>query len=368
MINFQPAKARFQQAWLQIKASWGDTLCGGLAAGLAWFISQNILGHSNPLFASMAALVCLSPGLANHGKQAFYLLIGVTTGVLVGEFALLFPPIPTPVRISAVAFIASLLAASYAIVPVLVIQSGMAAVMVFAMGPQAAGFSRLFDVALGAGIGLIFSQVLFTPDPLKSLSISAELFFRELAGIFDSAATALEKQDTAQALQALQNCNRVHASLISLAGSVSSAQESAIWSVRGLIFSREVTSLAVHYNRAAIRLYASSLLFCESLLSSLKKKHADTAPAWFAKSLRINSENCRFLAGEVKGGAFIRQDRSSRGETPLGWADCANSLHLVENTLARFYKSKSRRARLLTFRKKRLIHAAREEARSRRTG
>jgi len=360
MISPFSAKARFQQALLQIKASWGDTLCGGLAAALAWFISHDILGHTNPLFASMAALVCLSPGLANHGKQAFYLLIGVTTGVLVGEFAMLFPPVPVFIRIGLVAFIASLLAAAYAIVPVLIIQSGMAAIMVFAMGPQVAGFTRLADVALGAGLGLVFSQVLFTPSPLKALTVSAELLFHELAGIFTAAAAALESRDAALARQALQNCGRVHASLITLVGNVNAAQENTLWSLRGFIYSREVNSLGEHYKRAAIRLYAASLLFCEALLAGLNKQHSEDAPAWFAAALTINAENCRFLAGEIKDGRFIRQERAARGEVPLGWGDCANSLHLLENTLARFYKSRSRRARLNAARKRRLIQAARQ--------
>ncbi|KAA6204694.1 MAG: FUSC family protein [Candidatus Tokpelaia sp.] len=368
MINLSSVKAYLQQALLQVKASWGDTLCGGLAAALAWFVSQDLFGHTNPLFASMAALVCLSPGLANHGKQAFYLLIGVSTGVLVGEFAMLFPPVPVFIRIGLVAFIASLLAASYAIVPVLIIQSGMAAIMVFAMGPQVAGFSRLADVALGAGIGLVFSQVLFTPNPLKSLSVSAELLFHDLAGIFDMAAAALESRDMALARQALHNCSRVHGALITLVGNVNAAQENTLWSLRGFISSRQVNSLGEHYKRAAIRLYASSLLLCEALLAGLKKQHSEAAPAWFATSLTINAENCRLLAGEIKDGNFIRQERSHRGEVPLGWADCANSLQLVENTLARFYKSKSRRSRLEAFHKRRLIHAARQKMQAGKTG
>lgn len=361
MSGFHKAKARIQQFALRLKAVWADTLIGGLAAGLAWFVSANALHHTNPLFATMAALVCLSPGLASHSKQAFYLLIGVTVGVIVGECALLFPPIPTPVRIGLVAFIASLLAASYAIVPVLIIQSGMAAVMVFAMGPQVAGFSRLADVALGASIGLIFSQILFTPDPMKSLTVSAELFFGELADIFDTAAEAIKNNDEKAALSALNHCNTMHSSLVTLAGSVTSAHETALWSLRGRISSREVTSLAWHYNRAAIRLYASGLLFCESLISDLKKQSADAPPPWFIQSLRINAENCRFLAGESKSSAFIRQDRSGRAETPLSWRDCANSLHMVENALAHFYKSTSRRARLQSFRKKRSSALRKEE-------
>jgi len=340
-------KMRLSQSLLQIKVGWKDALSASAAAGLAWGISHYILGHPRPIFASMGAVIALAPGLANHGRQAVHLFIGVSIGVLIGEFGLDYLiDTPTEIRIFIVCFTAMILALAYAVAALPAIQSGMSAVMVFAMGRDVAGVTKIEDIAVGVGLGLIFSQVLFTPDPLKALRSSAELLLRQLAGIYDTAANALEKQDTALAKAALQNCNRVHTSLVALAASVTSAQESTLWSLRGLIFSREVGALAQYYNRAAIRLYASTLLLCEALQNSLKKPGAEPPPAWFQQSLRISAENCRFLAGMVKSGEFIRQHRSERGDVPLAWADCANGLQLVENTLARFYKSKSRRARL----------------------
>jgi len=351
---FRSARMRLFQSWLQVQAGWKDALSASVAAGLAWTISYLLLGHPRPVFAAMGAIISLAPGLANHGKQAMHLFIGVTTGVLIGEFALVyFAFIPTEIRIVIVCFLAMICAVSYAIVPLMAIQSGLSAIMVFALGPDMAGIGKIEDIAIGTGLGIIFSQVLFTPDPRAQLRLAAELFFRELAGIYVDCATALANSDKALARQALQNCNRVHSSLIALSGSVTSARESTVWSLRGLIFSRQVTSLAAAYNRAGIRLYAATLLLCEGALTGLKKANAEQPPGWFEESLLIDSDNCHFLAGEVKGGDFIRQNRAGRSEPPLAWADCANSLMLVENTLARFYKSKSRHDRLAVFTKKR---------------
>jgi len=353
-IYFRLVHMRIFQSWLQIKAAWKDALSASAGAGLAWTISYLLLGHQRPIFAAMGAIISLAPGLSNHGKQAIHLFIGVTTGVIIGEFAIVyFGFVPTEIRVVIVCFLAMLCAVSYAIVPLMAIQSGLSAIMVFALGPDMAGITKIEDIAIGTGIGIIFSQVLFTPDPRKELRVSAELFFHNLVNIYVLAADALKKGDVNLAVQALQHCNRVHSSLIGLANSVTSAQESTVWSLRGLIFSRRVTSLAGTYNRTGIRLYAASLLLCEGLAAAMKKNTSEPCPEWFVQSLNISTQNCYFLAGELQNGDFTRYDRAARAAPPLAWADCANSLMMVENTLARFYKSKSRHARLDSFNKKR---------------
>lgn len=361
MIGLHYFNNRLKQAILQIRANWKDALSAGIAAGLAWSVSQNILGHPHPIFAAMSALICLAPGLPNHGRQAIYVLIGVATGVLVGEATLLLPPMPTEIRIAIVGFMGLLIASGYAVIPAIIIQAGVSAIMVFAMGTEVAGFTRLIDVMVGTGIGLLFSQVLFTPNQIKVLGISVERFFHELADNFTLAADALDKRDTAIAYRALNSCGRTHAALVSLIGSIDTARENTRWSLRGRISSREVTSLAVRYDQTGIRLYASTLLFCETVVNSLKKQR-EQPPEWLSEAVRLSAHNCYYLAGELKNGReFVKPDRSLREEAPLSWRDCIKSLELVENTLARFYKSKTRSSRLQLYRKRRILSSIRAE-------
>lgn len=361
MRRFQDFSNRLKQVVLQFRTSWKDALGAGVASGIAWSVSQHILGHPHPIYAAMSALICLAPGLPNHGRQAIYVLIGVTTGVLVGEATLLLPPMPTEVRIALVGFMGLLIASGYAVIPAIIIQAGVSAIMVFAMGAEVAGVTRLLDVILGTGIGLLFSQVLFTPDQIKVLSISVERLFHELANNFIMAADALDRRDTAAAYRALSSCGRTHIALVALIGSIDLVRDNVRWSLRGRISSREVTTLAGRYDQTGIRLYAATLLFCESMLNSLKKQ-SEQLPEWLPHAVRLTAENCRFMAGESKNSLeFVKPDRSLREETPIAWRNCVNSLELAENTLARFYKSKTRRSRLQTFRKRRIIHAVRAE-------
>ena len=228
----------------QVKSSWKDALCAGLASGLAWFVAVHFLDHEHPIYAAMTALICLAPGVPSHGRQAIYVLIGVLTGVAVGELTLLLPPMPTEVRIAIVGFAGMTIASAYSIVPAIVIQAGISAVMVFALGADVAGWTRAIDVAVGTSIGLIFSQILFTPDPLKTLHSAVERFFKEMALNYTLAEDALQRKDVAAAIKAMKSCSRTHTALIGLIGAIDVARSNARWTLRGRLSSREVVSLS----------------------------------------------------------------------------------------------------------------------------
>jgi len=55
-----------------------------IAALLAWVVAQDLFGHPHPIFAAVIAIVSLGPGIASHRKQAWGLVLGVATGILVG--------------------------------------------------------------------------------------------------------------------------------------------------------------------------------------------------------------------------------------------------------------------------------------------
>ena len=354
-------KLKFKQALNQVRLSWKDALCAGLAAGLAWFISVHFLDHEHPIYAAMTALICLAPGVPSHGRQAIYVLIGVLTGVAVGELTLLLPPMPTEVRIAIVGFAGMTIASAYSIVPAIIIQAGISAVMVFALGADVAGWTRAIDVAVGTSIGLIFSQILFTPDPLKTLHLAVERFFKEVALNFTLAADALERNDVSDAIKAMKSCSRTHSALIGLIGAIDVARSNARWTLRGRLSSREVVSLSARYDQSGIRLYASSLLFCEAMVNAIRKGR-EAPPEWLIEALKLIVENCHFIAGEAQlGQEFVFPDRSGRAEASLTWRECVIDIEMVETTLARFYKSRTRRNRLAAYRKKQILDAVREQ-------
>jgi uncharacterized membrane protein YgaE (UPF0421/DUF939 family) len=56
-----------------------------VAAGIAWFLTHTVLGHPQPFFAPIAAVVALAKDVGGRGIQATEMLVGVALGVATGE-------------------------------------------------------------------------------------------------------------------------------------------------------------------------------------------------------------------------------------------------------------------------------------------
>ena len=65
--------------------AWREALAAALGATLSWLLAELLLGHPQPIFAAISAIVCLSPGLPSYTKQTEGLLLGVATGIVIGE-------------------------------------------------------------------------------------------------------------------------------------------------------------------------------------------------------------------------------------------------------------------------------------------
>ncbi len=116
---------------------WGglkDASACAAAAGIAWFAAQLLFGHPTPVFAAVSAIVCLSPGLPNHVREAAGLMTGVAVGIVVGEVALLAPDTLPVLRMVAATFFSILIASVFGAPPVVPIQAGMSAILVLAIG------------------------------------------------------------------------------------------------------------------------------------------------------------------------------------------------------------------------------------------
>jgi uncharacterized membrane protein YgaE (UPF0421/DUF939 family) len=92
--------------------AWREVLASALGAALAWVLAERLLGHPQPIFAPISAIICLSPGLPSHTKQTIGLLLGVASGIVIGELALALPDTLPLLRLTLAAFVAMLAAAS----------------------------------------------------------------------------------------------------------------------------------------------------------------------------------------------------------------------------------------------------------------
>lgn len=256
----------------RLKEALADGLEATFAAAIAWLLAQWLFGHSYPVFAAVSAIICLAPGLPNHGRQAIGVILGVTTGILVGEAALLLPETFGAFRVGFATFGAIMIAATYGQGPVTAIQSGVSAVLVLAMGSEVAGTTRMIDVACGTAVGLLFSQVLFTPDPVHQLRAGERSLLNGITSAFRQAEAALAAGDQEQAQAALRTFSDAHSSLVNLATGVDNARVAATWSVRGRLRRRDLRAVASRFARRSSRAYAAALLFGSALATAMQRR------------------------------------------------------------------------------------------------
>lgn len=275
----------------RLRAALPDAAAATVAAALSWFIARALFGHPQPLFAAIAAIVCLSPGLPNHGRQAVGLVLGVATGIAVGEAALLVPDAFAALRLGLATFVAIMIASAYGLLPVVPIQSGVSAILVLAIGADTAGAVRLLDVACGTAVGLIFSQVLFTPDPVKALREAERTLLDAIGDAFGYAEKALAANDQAGAQMALKRFSDAHADLVVLAGGIDTARSTASWSLRGRLIRRDLRAVAGQFERRSTRTYAAALLFGTALATAMQRRPGP-APRTLAPAIALAIDFC----------------------------------------------------------------------------
>ena len=174
-----------------------------VAAGAAWFVAHDLVGHAQPFFAPIAATIAL--GLApGRRSRRVEMAVGVAFGIAIGD--LLVRWIGTGALqialVVAVAMTGAILVGGGAI---LVSQSAASAILLVAFAPAAgAGLvpERLFDALVGGAVGLLV-VIAIPRHPLRIADAALDPVFDGLAGMLDDIALSLERHDLPMAERAL---------------------------------------------------------------------------------------------------------------------------------------------------------------------
>lgn len=175
-----------------------------LAAGLAWVVAHELIGHQRPFFAPVAATISLGVTLGQRSRRAVEMVVGVSLGVLIGD-ALVAAIGQGTWQIGL--FVA--LAMSAAILvgggPLLVGQAAASAVLVAALPPptgDGVDFSRAIDALVGGSVGVLV-HLLLPIDPVARARRAAEPVLAELSAVLEDVARALAGRDLVAAEAAL---------------------------------------------------------------------------------------------------------------------------------------------------------------------
>ncbi|HKH26963.1 MAG TPA: FUSC family protein [Sphingomicrobium sp.] len=311
-------------------AGWSDALAAAGAAGIAWSLAHELFGHPRPVFAGVAAVISLAPGLPSRAAQAVNMMLGLATGLVVGEVLLAVPVFDSGLRIALITFLAMMAALSFGLAPVIAIQGGVSGLLVIALGPTTAGATRLADALVGTGVALVFSQVVLTPNPVRMIDSAVRRMLQLLAQDFAQSAEALESRDCAKAEAALGHFFASREGLDAVVASITAARSLSRWSVRGRLAAGRVAEVARLYDRRAIRLFASTLLFAEAVATNLRNGHEP--PIWLASRVEVIARACSELAKGATDGPELRC--LTEGEQATAeWEACIEHLRAIEKTL-----------------------------------
>lgn len=223
-----------------LRATGVTLLQTSVAAGAAWFLAHDVIGHKNAFFAPVAAVIALGVGPGNHTRRAIEMVVGVAVGILVGD-ALIDAIGRGPGQVALVVGLALAGATLLGGGALVVSQAASSAVLVATVAAPSHGVvpTRFVDALVGGAVGLAV-LVVAPRNPVKLVHSAAGALFAELAGVLDDVAAALAAHDLPAMQRALERARATDGLLAALADAILMAEETVLlapsqWSERGRI-------------------------------------------------------------------------------------------------------------------------------------
>ena len=188
----------------RLQVAWRSVLQAGVAAGVAWIIATEVLGHDRPFFAPVAAIITLGLTISERGRRAFEIVIGVALGIAVGDLLVLWIGVGAA-QLSLVVMLATGLAIFLGSGQMLATQAAVSAALVATLQPPTEGvtFDRFLDALAGGTVALIVNALVLPADPVAMVRGPLRTLVDELAATLDVVAAAILERDRKQAERAL---------------------------------------------------------------------------------------------------------------------------------------------------------------------
>jgi uncharacterized membrane protein YgaE (UPF0421/DUF939 family) len=192
-----------------------------LAAAGAWLVAADLIGHSRPFFAPIAAIIVLGVSRGRHAARAVELATGVAIGICVADL-LVFSLGNGALTIGLVVVLAMGATAALGGEPLAVSQAATSATLVATLpAPDHFTLARAVDAFAGGGVALAVSFVLLPIDPVRLVRTAATAVLDELKAVLCDLAAAVAARDreaTIGALVRARGLDEPHAGLAESAG------------------------------------------------------------------------------------------------------------------------------------------------------
>ena len=175
-----------------------------LAATIAWLVATELVGHSQPFFAPVSAMITLGLTQGERGRRAVEVVLGVTLGIAIAD--LLVIGLGTGWwQLALVVALSMSVALLLGSAQMFAQQAAVSAALVATLQPPDDGvsFARAVDALLGGGIALTISALVLPAHPGRIVREAATPVLFELAGVLDDIAAALSARNREDAQAAL---------------------------------------------------------------------------------------------------------------------------------------------------------------------
>jgi len=170
---------------------------------VAWYVAHDLIGHAQPFFAPVVALVSLGTTYGQRLRRVVEMSVGVAIGIFLGD---LYTHLlgrgawQIAVMVALAMVIALLLDASPLLVNQVAIQS---LVVVTVLPGDGAALLRWTDALIGGAVALVAASVV-PQAPLRRPREQAAVVVRRLAGLMRTAATSIREREVSDAMAALE--------------------------------------------------------------------------------------------------------------------------------------------------------------------
>jgi hypothetical protein len=194
----------------RLRQSWRLVVQAGLAAGWAYFIATEVLGHQLPFFAPVAAIITLGLTITQRRRRALEVALGVAVGIAVGDLLVLGIGVG-PWQLALVVMLTVCVALLIGRGQMLVNQAAVSAALVATLQPPVDGITvdRFLDALVGGGTALLVSALILPGRPDVIIRRAAGPVLDELAAALEDVARALGRRDVDLAEAALERARAI---------------------------------------------------------------------------------------------------------------------------------------------------------------
>ena len=196
-----------------------------VAAVAAWSVAVLVGTEQRPVFASIAAIICLGATFGERRQKAVQLIGGVVLGVSVADILVHTLGTGLP-QIGLLVLLAMTAAVILGGGELLIGEAAVSAVLLASLPLSAAGI-RITEALIGGGVALVVHSLVFPPNPVLGVARAANHVFDELGMALRNAGAALAERDARQGEAALQSARAAEASLRELEETLGVGEETA---------------------------------------------------------------------------------------------------------------------------------------------